>query len=122
MATRSKIELGAVPHPGRKRAGGHFAPVPAFSFSAASFLHAERNFLRSLPLSPFSSACLEHSSEPGVRGFSAFFAAGALVSVLGASVLAGAVVCAETAPIANSEAMAVAVMREEIFVMEGTSD
>ena len=40
-----------------------------FAFSAASFLHAERNFLRSLPLSPFSSASLEHSSEPAVRGF-----------------------------------------------------
>jgi hypothetical protein len=31
---------------------------------------------------------------------------------------AGAAVCADTAPIRNSEAMAVAVIREEIFVME----
>ena len=56
---------------GRRPAEGrrHFA----FSLSANSFLHAERNFLRSLPLSPLSSACLEHSSEPAVRGFSAFF-------------------------------------------------
>src|SRR5438034_7177489 len=89
---------------------GHFA------LSAAAFLHSERNFLRSLPLSPLASASFEHSSEAAVRGFSAFFSAGAFASVLVASVLAGAVVCAEAAPI-NRRETAVAVAREDIFVM-----
>src|SRR5438874_6243771 len=88
-----------------------------FALGAAPFLQSERNFLRSLPCSPLASASFEHSSEAAVRGFSAFFSAGALVSALGASVLAGAVVCADAEPISSSEAMAVAVARAEIFVM-----
>src|SRR6476620_6598802 len=95
----------------REGEGGYFA------FAAAVFLHSERNFLRSLPLSPLASASFEHSSEAAVRGFSAFFSAGALVSVLVASVLAGAVVCADAAPISRREATAVAVAKEEILVM-----
>src|SRR6266478_1968412 len=84
------------------------------ALSVAPFLHSERNFLRSLPCSPLASASFEHSREAAVRGFSAFFSAGALVSVLGASVLAGAVVCADAEPISSSAATAVAVAREEI--------
>ena len=83
-----------------------------FAFSAVPFLHSERNFLRSLPCSPLASASFEHSSEAEVRGFSAFFSAGAFASVLVASVLAGAVVCADAAPISRREATAVAVARE----------
>src|SRR3954468_3642519 len=98
----------------RKRPMDYFA-APALS--AAVFLHSERNFLRSLPLSPLASASFEHSSEAAVRGFSAFFSAGALASVLVASVLAGAVVCADAAPISRRETTAVAVAREEIFVI-----
>jgi hypothetical protein len=96
------------------RAGGGAANS---AFAAAAFLHSRRNFLRSLPLSPLASASFEHSSEAAVRGFSAFFSAGALASVLVASVLAGAVVCADAAPISRREATAVAVARAEIFVM-----
>src|SRR5436190_31176 len=91
-------------------------PRDYFAFPAAVFLHSERNFLRSLPLSPLASASFEHSSEAAVRGFSAFFSAGAFASVLVASVLAGAVVCADAAPI-NRRETAVAVAREDIFVM-----
>src|SRR5258705_12614441 len=71
-----------------------FFPLPQgdkgddhFAFSAEAFLHSERNFLRSLPCSPLASACFEHSSEAAVRGFSAFFSAGA---IFGAGVAAGA--------------------------------
>src|SRR6266568_1405547 len=107
----SRIQWWNIPLPEREKEGGHFG------LSAAVFLHSERNFLRSLPFSPLASASFEHSSEAAVRGFSAFFSAGALVSALGASVLAGAVVCADAEPISSSEAMAVAVARAEIFVM-----
>src|SRR5437879_2824394 len=69
--------------PWHRRRGGYFA------FSAAVFLHSERNFLRSLPLSPLASASFEHSSEAAVRGFSAFFSAGVFASVLVASVVPG---------------------------------
>src|SRR5260221_10687304 len=100
---------------GRGKAG-HFA-LSAPPLPSAVFLHSARNFLRSLPFSPLASASFEHSSEAAVRGFAAFFSAGALVSALGASVLAGAAVCADAKPISSSEAMAVAVTREEIFVM-----
>src|SRR5260221_13305310 len=77
---------------GRGKAG-HFA-LSAPPLPSAVFLHSARNFLRSLPFSPLASASFEHSREAAVRGFSAFFSAGALVSALGASVLAGAPVCA----------------------------
>src|SRR3954470_24427256 len=92
----------------------YFAGLSALSALA---LHSERNFLRSLPCRPLASASFEHSSEAAVRGFSAFFSAGALVSDLGASVLAGAAVCAEAAPISSSEATAVAVAKAEILIM-----
>src|SRR3954453_9590621 len=97
--------------PSRRRVSGYFA------LSAAVFLHSERNFLRSLPLSPLASASFEHSSEAAVRGFSAFFSVGALVSVLVAAGLAGAVVCADAALISRGEATAVAVASQEILVM-----
>src|SRR6202140_5326577 len=64
------------------------AATDYFALSAAAFLHSERNFLRSLPLSPLASASFEHSSEAAVRaGFSAFLSAGA---IFGAGVAAGA--------------------------------
>jgi hypothetical protein len=85
-----------------------------FALSAAAFLHPDMNFLRSLPWTPLASASFEHSSEAAVRGFSAFFAAGA-VFVAGGE--AGVVVCANAELIKNSEAKAVAAMREERFVM-----
>src|SRR5258707_12445507 len=47
-----------------------------FGLAAASFLHCDMNFLRSLPWTPLVSASLEHSSDAAVRGFSAFFSAG----------------------------------------------
>src|SRR5438876_11054236 len=108
-----------------------FPPCPAamttaaghFALSAAAFLHSERNFLRSLPLSPLASASFEHSSEAAVRGFSAFFSAGAIFGagvVAGAGVV-GAVVCANAEPISSRDAKAVAATREEIVVIESTS-
>jgi hypothetical protein len=96
---------------GDENAQNHFALL------AASFLHAERNFLRSLPLSPLASASLEHSIEAALRGLSAFFAAGAVVAA-GVSVLsAGAGVCANAALIRSREAKAVATAREDIGIM-----
>src|SRR6266446_4973285 len=66
-----------IPRLERKREGRYFAlSAPP----AAVFLHSARNFLRSLPLSPLASASFEHSREAAVRGFSAFFSGGALVS------------------------------------------
>src|SRR6266403_981972 len=97
---------------------GHFA------LSAAAFLHSERNFLRSLPLSPLASASFEHSSEAAVlAGFSAFFSAGAIFGAgvgVGAGV-AGAVVCANAELISSRDAKAVAATWEEIVVIESTS-
>src|SRR4030081_1138529 len=81
-------------------------------------MHSLRNFLRSLPLSALASACFEHSSDSAVRGLASFFsAAGGLASVLVASLAAGADGCADVEPISSSEASAVAVAREENFVM-----
>src|SRR4051812_29633280 len=111
MARRRHQNAEGPIRPSRRRVSGYFA------LSAAVFLHSERNFLRSLPLSPLASASFEHSSEAAVRGFSAFFSAGALVSVLVASVLAGAVVCADAAPISRREATAGAGGRGEDFVL-----
>ncbi len=65
-----------------------------------------RNFLRSLPCRPLASASLEHSSDSALRGFSAFFSAGAIL-VAGAGV-AGAVVCANAELISSRDANAVA--------------
>src|SRR5438034_8354901 len=94
---------------------GHFA------LSAAAFLHSERNFLRSLPLSPLASASFEHSSEAAVRGFSAFFSAGAIFGVVAGAGVAGAVVCANAELTSSRDAKAVAATREEIVVIESTS-
>src|SRR6202000_653145 len=81
--------------------------------AACSFLQSERNFLRSLPCRPLASASLEHSSEPAVRGFSAFFS-------VAAGAAAGAVeVCAKAAPANSSEvASARVAAREDIVIME----
>jgi hypothetical protein len=75
-----------------------------------------RNFLRSLPFSPFASACLEHSIEAAERGFLAVVvaAAGGL-DVAGA--VEGAGVCAKTEPIRKRDATAVAANREEKVIM-----
>src|SRR4030081_3444487 len=89
-----------------------------FGLAAASFavfLHSDMNFLRSLPWTPLVSASFEHSSEAGVRGFSAFFSAGAIL-VAGAGV-AGAVVCAKAVLIRKRDAKAVAAAREVIVIM-----
>src|ERR1700686_3140166 len=95
-----------------------------FALSATAFLHSERNFLRSLPLSPLASASFEHSSEAAVRaGFSAFFSAGAIfgAGVAAGAGVAGAVVCANAELIRSRDAKAVAAAREEIVIMESTS-
>ena len=70
--------------------------------SFAAFLHSDMNFLRSLPCRPLASASFEHSSDSALRGFSAFFSAGAIL-VAGAGV-AGAVVCAKAELIRNRDA------------------
>src|SRR5450432_4462033 len=71
------------PLPQGERARHHFG------LSAAAFLHSDMNFLRSLPWTPLVSASFEHSSEAAVRGFSAFFSAGAAFGA-GAVFAAGA--------------------------------
>ena len=83
------------------------------ALSAASLLHCERNFLRSLPFSPFSSACLEHSSDSGLRGL-------AEVVFAGAAPGAGVVVvdCAKATLAKMSEAKAAAAARDVMVVME----
>src|SRR2546425_12978662 len=96
-------------------------PRGHFALSAAAFLHSERNFLRSLPLSPLASASFEHSSEAAVRGFSAFFSAGAIFGVVAGAGVAGAVVCASAELTSSRDAKAVAATREEIVVIESTS-
>src|SRR5258705_8185121 len=108
-----------------------FFPLPQgdkgddhFAFSAEAFLHSERNFLRSLPCSPLASACFEHSSEAAVRGFSAFFSAGAIFGAgvaAGAAGVAGAVVWANAELTSSKDAKAVAARREEIVIIESTS-
>src|SRR5258708_33765188 len=94
-----------------------------FGSSAAAFLHSERNFSRSLPLSPLASGSFEHSSEAAVRGFSAFFSAGAIfgAGVAAGAGVAGAVVCANAELTSSRDAKAVAATREEIVVIESTS-
>src|SRR3984893_6579807 len=95
----------------------HFLSAAA-PLSAAAFLHSERNFLRSLPLSPLASASLEHSSDSAVRGFAIFLsvAAGAAVSLLAAGAV---VVCARTGLAnRNRDAKAAAATREDIVIME----
>jgi hypothetical protein len=95
-----------------------------FALSAAAFLHSDMNFLRSLPWTPLVSASFEHSSDAAVRGFSAFFSAGAIfgagaVFAAGAGAgVAGAVVCANAELIRNKDAKAVAAAREDIVIME----
>src|SRR6516162_779874 len=92
-------------------ARGHFdlaAPPAAF----ASFRQSERNFLRSLPWSPFSSACFEHSIDSGLLGFSAFLGA----AVAGAA--AGAVaVCARAVLASRRQAKAAVTAREESVII-----
>src|SRR5260370_17661726 len=94
-----------------------------FALSAAAFLHSERNFLRSLPLSPLASASFEHSSEAAVRGFSAFFSAGAIfgAGVAAGAGVAGAVVCANAELTSSRDAKAVPPTPDEIFLLESTS-
>src|SRR4051812_31184881 len=98
-------------------ASGYVEPAACAhcALSAAAFLHSERNFLRSLPRSPLASACLEHSRDAVVRGFSAFFSAGAIF----AGGAPGAVVCANAKLIKSRDAMAVAAAREDIVFMGG---
>jgi hypothetical protein len=78
-------------------------------------MHSLRNFLRSLPFKPFSSACLEHSMDSGLRclGEVAFACAGAAPG-------AGVVVvdCAKAALAKMSEAKAAATARDVMVVME----
>src|SRR6476620_8713792 len=133
---RLTLPYGKSRHGGQMRhahaamhAPGYGVPLPLpqhryhFAFSAAAFLHWERNFLRSLPLSPLASASFEHSSEAAVRGFSAFFSAGAIfgAGVAAGAGVAGAVVCANAEPISSRDTTAVAARREEIIVIESTS-
>jgi hypothetical protein len=90
----------------------------AFGLAEASFavfLQSDMNFLRSLPWTPLVSASFEHSNEAAVRGFSAFFSAGAILAA-GAGV-AGAVVCASAVLIRKMDAKAAAAAREDIVIM-----
>src|SRR5216683_8055215 len=90
-----------------------------FALSAAAFLHSDMNFLRSLPWKPLVSASFEHSSDAAVRGFAAFFSAGAIGAVFAAGAgVAGAVVCANAELISSREATAAAAAREDIVIME----
>jgi hypothetical protein len=93
-------------------------PLGHFALSAAAFLHSDMNFLRSLPWTPLVSASFEHSSDAVVRGFAAFFSAGAIGAVFAAGAgVAGAVACANAEPISSRDAKAAAAAREEIFIM-----
>jgi hypothetical protein len=86
-----------------------------FALAAASFLHSDMNFLRSLPWTPLVSASFEHSSDAVVR---AFFSAGAIGAVFAAGAgAAGGVVCANAELIKNSDAKAVAAAREPIVII-----
>lgn len=77
-------------------------------------MHSLRNFLRSLPFNPFSSACLEHSTDSGLRCLVEVAFAGA-----GAAPGAGvAVDCAKAALAKMSEAKAAATARDVMVVME----
>src|SRR6202795_2206479 len=86
-----------------------------FGLAAAVFLHSDMNFLRSLPWTPLVSASFEHSRDAAVRGFSAFFSAGAAFAA-GAGV-AGVVVCANAEPIRSSDAKAIAATRVDMVIM-----
>jgi hypothetical protein len=66
------------------------------------------------------SASFEHSSDAALRGFSAFFSAGAIFGA-GVAAGAGAVVCADTELIRNREAMAATAAREDIVIIGDTS-
>jgi hypothetical protein len=92
--------------------GGHY-DFGLVAVSLPAFLHADMNFLRSLPWMDLASASFEHSSEAAVRGFSIFFSAFALGA-------AGAAVCAKAGLTRNREAMASAAAREDIVIMEST--
>src|SRR5258708_5284162 len=74
------------PLPREESAQAHF-----FAASLACLMQSERNFLRSLPCSPLSSACFEQSSDSGLCAFSAFFSVlAAGVDVAGAPVVPAA--------------------------------
>jgi hypothetical protein len=64
---------------------------------------------------------LEHSSDAAVRGFAAFFSAGAAALSAGAGV-AGAAVCAKAELINSRDAKAVAAAREDMVIMGVPSD
>src|SRR5471032_3058467 len=92
-----------------------------FGLAAAAFLHSDMNFLRSLPWTPLVSASFEHSRDAAVRGFSAFFSAGAAfgagaVFAAGAGV-AGAVAWANAELVSSRDAKAIAAAWEDIFIM-----
>ncbi len=71
---------------------------------------------------PWRRPSLEHSSEAAVRGFSAFFSAGAILAAGAAGAgVAGAVACANAEPIRSRDANTVAVAREDRVIMGGTS-
>src|SRR5581483_976340 len=99
-------------YPSSPKRGGWMNKI--YFFSAAAFLHSARNFLRSLPWSPWASASLEHSIDSAVRGFCIFLSeAGAIASDLAA----GALVCARAGLArSTSEARTAAAVREEIFM------
>ena len=82
-------------------------PVAFLAYSRFSCI---RNGISCAPCreAPWRRLPLSIRARPQWR---AFFSAGALASVLVASVLAGAAVCANAEPINSSEAMAVAVAR-----------
>lgn len=95
----------------------YFAPLAASSaFVFFALMQSLRNFLRSLPFSPFASASVEHSIEAAERGFLAIVlaAAGGLEA---AGAVEGAGVCAKAEPISKSDATAVAARREERVIM-----
>jgi hypothetical protein len=97
---------------------GYFALVVSVLVEpalAASRLHCERNFLRSLPLRPFSSACFEHSREAALRSGLALAGAALVAGAAGAGVAA---VCAKAEVASISETTVAAIAREEIVIME----
>jgi len=80
----------------------------------ASLMQSLRNFLRSLPFKPFSSACLEHSTDSGLRCLAEVVFAGA-----GVAPGAGVVVdCAKAALAKMTEAKTAATARDVMVVME----
>src|SRR5450755_2294453 len=90
--------------------------------SAASFLHSERNFLRSLPFRPLASASLEHSTDSAVCGL-AILSVGAMVSdFLASSVLAAGAVCANAVPASRRDARAATAAREAMVIVKTPMD